>query len=544
MHTTSSSTRRRVIASVAALLPLSALAACGGGGGGGEGSGGGGQSLVAAWSATPPQLDPLVFTGLPGYHATDAYLANLFEFDVQAAAAEKRPPDARDLIPSLAESYELDEAGTTYTIELRDDAKSPAGNTMTADDVVWTFKRFYSDPKALQSGVELKTANVDPKKPMTKVDDDTVKYHLTAPSPIALSVLATGFMGIIDSTEAKKHVTDDDPWAGKWLAANTAGFGAYKVSSFKPDEEIRLEANPNYFGDKPDFTTVVIRNVPDGASRAQLLRSGEVDIATDLPLDQLADIDGSGKARVLEQPDVQRHNLVITSGDPELGDPAVRQAVSQAIDREGLVKAVYQGYAKPAQTAIHSALFDQDPALTSDPAAAKDAIAKAAGGKRLSMELSISLARPGPYAETIARLIQADLAKVGVDVKINSVAASATFEGDVAAGKLQSYLYTERPSQPDPGFDLFLYLSSGSPLNNSGYSNPEFDKLSTTALTTPVGAKRDEAVTEAIGILENDLPLIPLVEVPYLIGVSERVDSAEHLPFGSPAFASITAAGS
>jgi peptide/nickel transport system substrate-binding protein len=379
---------------------------------------------------------------------------------------------------------------------------------------------------------------------MTKVDDDTVKYHLTAPSPIALSVLATGFMGILDSTEAKKHVTGGDPWAGDWLKANTAGFGAYSVTSFKPDEEMRLQANPNYFGDKPDFTTVVIRNVPDGASRAQLLRSGEVDIATELPLDQLGDIEGSDGARVLQQPDVQRHNLVITSGDPELGDPVVRQAVSQAIDREGLVKAVYQGYAEPAQTAIHSALFDQDEALTYDPEAARTAIAKAAGGKRLSMELSISLARPGPYAETIARLIQGDLAKAGVDVKINSVASSATFEGDVSGGKYQSYLYTERPSQPDAGFDLFLYLSSGSPLNNSGYSNPAFDKLSRAALTTPAGKERDRVIGEAVGILEKDLPLIPLVEVPYLIGVSDQVDTAEHLPFGSPAFASITAAGS
>lgn len=531
----------RRLGAVAASLALMSLAACGGGtqSSGGEAATGGGDSsstLTVAWTAAPTQLDPLVFTSLNSVYINDAYLATLLEYDQSVGGENGRVIGVEDLVPSLAESYEANEDGTRYTFKLRKGVKSAAGNELTADDVVWTFERFYSSPSSLQAGVLLPTGKVDREKPMEKIDDYTVRYNLTAPSPVALSILAYPILGIIDSTEAKKHATKDDPWATEWLKNNTAGFGAYTVSSFNPGNEVRLTANPNYFGDKPDFTQVIIRSVPDGAARAQMLMSGSVDIISEPPIDQLKAIEDSGNARVTRQPDMNRHNLSVNHDDPILGKAEVRRAISMAINRDALIQAVYKGYAKPALTPIASELFPQEQSVRYDPEAAKRLLAEAGHPNGFDMELTISSERPGPYSETLARLIQTDLQKIGVNVTIKSIPSVADFEEAVSARKLQAYLYTERPSQPDPGFDLFLYLYKGSSLNKSGYANPRLDALTDRSLAMLPGAERDKVLKEAIGILAEDEPIISLVEIPYIAGVNKRVDNFIALPSGTVAF--------
>lgn len=525
----------RRLAGVASMaLVATSLAACGGGGG--SSADPSDDVLQVAWTVTPTQLDPNVFTGLTWVYALDGWMEGLIDYDTSEASDEKvLGVDA--VKPALAESWEVNDEGTQYTFTLRQGVESEHGNELDADDVVWSFERMYSDPASLQAGVLLKSANFDPENPVEKVDDRTVRFNLTAPSAIALSVLAYPLEGILDSDEAKKHVTDDDPWAGEWLANNSASFGAYKLKSLNPGQEVRLERNDNYWGEEPEFSEIVIKAVPDASARAQLLMSGDVDMISEPPIDQLKKIDESSNASVSIQPDSNRHNLSFNLDDKQLSDPKVRKAISHAINREAIVESIYQGYAAPAYGPQSSALLADQPEMgTYDPDLAKKLLAEAGHGNGLEIELSFSTERPGPYAENLARLVQSDLKAVGITANVKGVASVADFEGAVNERSMQSYLYTERPSQPDLGFSTFLYLHSGSGLNKSGYANPELDALLTDVLELASGPERDKAIADALAIVAEEEPIVSLVEIPDLVGVNETLEGYVALPTGGVKF--------
>ncbi|WP_157962412.1 ABC transporter substrate-binding protein [Homoserinimonas sp. OAct 916] len=497
-------------------------------------------SLTMAWATVPSQLDPMVYTGNTVVYATDATLSGLLEYDY-SKAQEGRVIAVDEVVPGLAESFESNDDRTQFTFKLREGVKSQYGNEMTADDVVWTFERFLSNPTSIQANSLMAPANVDAKNPIEKIDEYTVRYNLTAPSSISLSILAYPLMGILDSTELKTHATEADPYAGEWLASNSAGFGPYMLDSFSPGEEIRLTQNPNYWDTKPFFENVLIKGVPDGASRAQLLMAGEVDLISEPPIDQLKKIEESETAKVNVQPDANRHNFNLSMKDPDLQKPDVRRAISMAIDRETLAQSIYQGYAKPAWTAVPSnMLADQEPMIEYNPEEAKKLLATAGYPQGLQFEIAISSERPGPYAENIARLIQSDLKEIGVEVTIRNIPSPADFEADVTSQSLQAYLYTDRPSQPDPGFSMYLYNASTSTLNKAGFANAEFDTLVAQTLKLDKGEERDAIVDEALQMLRHYQPILSLIEMPDITGEASDLQGRIGIPSGGFPYANLS----
>lgn len=493
------------------------------------------KTLTVAWTATPTQLDPNVFTGLTWVYASDTYMATLLEYDTSV------DPDkvigVEDLKPSLAESWEANEDQTQFTFKLRKGVMSPYGNEMTADDVIYTFERMYQNPKGIGPGILFPSSNVDAANPVEKIDDYTIQYNLTAPSAFSLPVLAYPVLGILDSTEVKKHATEADPWASEWLATNSAGFGPYQLDSIKPGEELRLSANPNYFDEAPYFEELIIKAVPDGSARAQLLIAGEVDIISEPPIDQLKNIADSENARVSQMADSNRHNLSISTKSEILANPTVRQALSHAINREEIADSIYQGYAKPAYTPVSSVLLSDQPEVGKyDPKLAKKLLAEAGYADGFDMVISFSTERPGPYAENLARLIQSNFAEIGVNASLEPVPSPADFEAGVAEKRYESFLYSDRPSQPDPGFSLFLYSYSKSALNKTGYANAELDALILEALKLPTGAERTAVLEDAVAILAEDQPILNLVEVPDLAGVGKDIEGFRALPTGGTMF--------
>lgn len=528
----------RQLGVLSASAALMVLAACGGGSSD-DAAGGGDTTLKMAWSTVPSQFDPMVYTGNTMVYATDATLSGLVEYDY-GKASDSKIIGTDEVVPALAESFEVNDDRTEFTFTLRKGVKSQYGNEMTADDVLWTFERFLSNPTSLQANSLMAPANVDAKKPVEKIDDYTVRYNLTAPSSISLSILAYPIMGILDSTEAKKHATKDDPYAGKWLATNSAGFGPYMLESLTAGEEIKLAQNPNYWDAKPFFKDILIKNVPDGASRAQLLMAGEVDLISEPPIDQLKKIDESSSAKVNVQPDANRHNFNLSMKDPDLKKPEVRKAINMAIDREAIATSIYQGYAKAAWTPVPSGMLaDQEPMIEHDPAQAKKLLADAGYADGLKFEVSISSERPGPYAENIARLIQSDLKKIGVDVSIKNIPSPADFEAAVTAQSLQAYLYSDRPSQPDPGFSMYLYNASTSALNKVGFANKEFDSLVGKTLQLDQGAERDAIVDDALQMLRDNQPIFSLVEMPDITGEAADLEGRIGVPSGGYPYANL-----
>ena len=535
------STLTRRVGIAAASLSLLSLAACGGDSDSDKSGGGGGgdTSLSVAWTSTPSELDPNLYGGNPDVYLGHAHMGTILAYKVDGDP--EKIVGLQDVEPGLAESWEVSEDNLTYTFKLREGIKSQYGNELTSDDVVWTFERMTSDPATLQASVLLPTTNVDLDEPVTKVDDYTFTLNLTAPSAQALSVMAYPILGILDSDEIKKHVTPDDKYGSKWLATNSASFGAYNVSSFEPGTEVRLTANENWYGDQPDFTDIVIRAVPDGSSRAQLLVSGEVDLISEPPIDQFKTIEDGANTSVFKGPDIFRHNWTFNTLDPVLKDPLVRKALSHAVNRESIAESIYQGYATPAYTPQSTQLYAEQPETgTYDPELAKELLAEAGYADGFDLQIAFSAERPGPYAENIARLIQSDLAAVGVKASLNGVAAVADFQAGVSGKKYQSFLYTERPSQPDIGFGLFLYLNSKSVLNTSAVSLPRLDEISIETLRMAPGEEREALIAEGLDIIAESEPIANLVDMPALAGINDSIGGYKPLTSGGYRFEKLT----
>ena len=493
-----------------------------------------GQSttITMAWGNVASQLDPSVFTGLADVYNMAQYCTTLVEYDASVASAEKTfLPN--DVTGNLAESWEADAAGTSYTFKLREGVTSSWGNPLTANDVKWSFDRMIAG-SPIVAGILMPIANINQEDAIEVVDDLTFKMNLTAPSAVAVAVLTHPTMCILDAVKAQENATEEDPWAAAWLATNTASFGPYVVESINPGQEIRYAAMEGYFGDPVYFQNAVVRMVPEGANRTQLLLASEVDLITDTPFDKLAQIAESDNAKVLLSPDVNRHTLTLNTKDPQLADPRVRKAISLAVNRDAFIPTIYAGYAEVAPDGL-PATMDFAPSSrpnSYDPEQAKALLAEA-GAEGMTLQITTNNGRPGPFAEDLGRLLVADLQAVGINATLNPIASEADFEKAVGEKSLQSWLYTERPAVADSGYIFNLYLGSTSFLNNTGFANEEFDGYVKTIVSTDPGPERDAAIAAAQEMVQDLVPVVYLAEASDIASSLNDIQGYNMYPHGA-----------
>jgi len=494
----------------------------------------GGQSttVTMAWPSVASQLDPSIFTGLADVHNMAQYCTKLVEYD-GATASDTKTFLPGDVTGNLVENWEADAAGTSYTFTLREGVTSSWGNPLTSNDVKWSFDRILaSSPVA--AGVLFPIANVDKENAIEVIDDLTFKVILTKPSAVLLAVLSQPFICILDSVKLAEVATAEDPWGAEWLATNTASYGPYVVDSIDPGKEIRYSAMPNYWGDPVYFQNAIVRAVPEGANRTQLLLANEVDLITKTPFDKLTQIAESDNAKVLLTADTNRHTLSLNTKDPQLADPRVRKAISLAINRDAFLDTIYDGYADPALDGLPSAMNfpSSNRPNTYDPEQAKTLLAEA-GAEGMTLQITTNNNRPGPFAEDLGRLLVADLQAAGIDATLNPIASVADFEKAVGEKSLQSWLYTERPSVADSGFIFNLYLGSESFLNNTGFANEEFDSYVATIVSTDPGPERDATIAAAQNMVQDLVPSVYLAEASDISAAVNDIQGYNLYPHGA-----------
>src|SRR5262245_33322343 len=191
---------------------------------------------------------------------TYEYTSQMLDQSAYDTLVTVEAPDFTKIQPKLASKWEVSKDGTVYTFTLRPGAKFISGNPVTAQDVRFSFRRL----KHLKDNPAF---FMDPVKDVEVVNDTTVKVTLDAPDASFLAALAAVPCGIIDSktvmaqggTDAEDAKEKDK--ATDWLNNNSAGSGSYKLVSFKQNEEVVLERNPNYWGAKPYFARIIFKHV-------------------------------------------------------------------------------------------------------------------------------------------------------------------------------------------------------------------------------------------------------------------------------------------
>lgn len=416
--------------------------------------------------------------------------------------------DPTDVKGGLAESWTASDDGKTYVFKLREGVKSPYGNELTADDVEWSWAKSFDQKRT--GNFIAKVSNVTGVKAKSKYE---VEFTLSAPSSIFLKALTLYVPCTYDTTEVKKHVTTEDPWALKWMDSHTAAFGPYHLEDLRPGEQAVFVANPNYYGDKPYFDRVIYRAVPSGASRVTLLKTGQVHWIDRPSVQQVVDLQKDPNVKVEKAAGRAIAGVRMNLGCEPFGDVRVRQALNYAVDKQAINDAVFLGTADPAKSIVPTMVDAYDPsafAYDYDPEKAKKLLAEAGKGDGFSVELLYS--DLWWWLEPLAIQVADQLKKVGVDAKPTRITGSEMrSQGSPAKQTMCFFDFEDGPIVLDPVYTMYLMTHSAGVSNRAKYANPRVDELIDKAREELDADKRAAMMKEAQKLWMEDAPWIVTV---------------------------------
>lgn len=479
------------------------------------------ETLVVAGPRTPESLE----LDYPSTEAVQEARKNIYErllaYEMMENEDGLTVENFDKIEGALAESYEVSDDMTSITFHLRE-ARSPAGNTLSADDVMWTFERGW-DLKATFYWYMNQMLKIQDFSAFEKIDDRTVKVTLPQPSPLIARLWVNNDLGIIDATEAKKHVTDDDPWAQNWLSKNDASFGAYSVESYVPGREIIYTANEDYFRGAPRLKRVIFREMPTSSNRVAALQAGSIDVAEWLlprELNLLKNVPGVEVATFFGN---YVHRADMNNTIAPFDNEKVRQAMNYLVPRDQILKAVYYDTARPTKSPVsetYPAYTDDFFDYTYDPEKAKALLAEAGYADGFTTELGYRTGEE--IEEQIAIILQTAFAEAGVKLELSKLPSSTLVER-YTGGTIPMYFLRDGAWVPDAAYVANLWLNSASMVDFSKYKNEEVDELIDKALVWTVEEDRIADMTRVQELVVEEAPWVFLFNPGYQLAARDNV---------------------
>ena len=410
--------------------------------------------------------------------------------------------------PALAESWSESEDGLTYTFKLRPGLTFHNGDKLTTEDVKYSFDRYKG---AGATELKNKVAAVE------IVDPLVVRFHLKEVWPDFMTFYGStaSASGLIVPKNYLEKVGD------KGFAAHPIGAGPYKFVNSKPGIEVVFEAFDQYWRHVPHVKTIVIRSVPDGDTRALMVKTGEADIAIALQ--------GVAAQGLMETPGIKivpsKHASCMWIEFPDQYDPKspwhdkrMRLAVAYAVDREGINKAACLGFCPAAGVIVPRVMpfALQVPPFPYDPAKAKQLLAEA--GYPNGIDAGLFHAIPG--FPTTAEAVVNDLNAAGIRVRFAPMERAA-FYADWKAHKFHGLYMTGSGSAGNAASRVEAFIYSKGAFSSGGY--PDIDKLYF-AQTGERDPKKREAILDKIQQLTIDrMMFAPVYDFRALNGIGPRI---------------------
>jgi len=452
------------------------------------------DTVTAALTAEPSTLDPVFDTNLPSL--------NVFEnvFDQLTTIGKDGGVD-----PGLATKWTHDDALTTWTFDLRDDARFSDGSPVTAADVVYTYETAMKDPESNLGGYMTAIDSLE------ATDDHTVVFHLNTPyAPFDRQVTLVSIL--------PKAIYSKD---AKAFGQKPVGSGPYEVVKWTHGDAITLKRNPDYWGKEGTYENVVFQFVPDETTRANSVRSGDLDIALLGP----ASVETAKTSDAIDVVDTKSNRVIYTGFNATakwLDDADFRKAVSLAVDRDAISKQLMAGTTEPASQLVASVTqgYDDSIAPTKQDVAKAKRLVEASGYDGSTITLSYPTTTL-PQVQQLAQSVQQYLKAVGITVELDGQEFS-TFSSNWFAGKFPGlYIYAFAPSVLDADLPLTMLTKSG----GQGYvKDPEIDALLAKELAEPDEDARDADIGQISKIVDDKTYYAPLIADTYTYGVTKGLD--------------------
>jgi peptide/nickel transport system substrate-binding protein len=468
---------------VFALFALVALVGCGGGGA--PQSNTPPDTLYVALEAEPPELDP----NLSSAYVDRQVMASLYDKLVDI-------DENGEIVPMLAKSYDVSDDGKVYTFHLRDGIKFHDGTEFNAEAAKYNLERYQEEDS-------VRSTEVEPIESVEAVDEYTVRVTLSEPFAPFLAVL-TDRAGIMASPKAIEENN------GR-ISKDPVGTGPFKFVERVRGDHITVEKNPDYWREGlPKIDKIEYRGIDDENVQYQNLQSGELDIIDSIPLVEFKELQESGDYNVSIEPGLGYQGVFLNVTQPPFDNKQLRQAVYRLVDRDAIVKAVLRGVGGEAgnspfseQSWAYSEESDSYPERSVEEA--KALLEEAGKPDGFSFTLKTD---PSPINQQIGQVIQNNLKPAGIDVKLEQE-EFGTLLDDSTNGNFQA-LFLGWSGRIDPDLNIYDFTVTNGDFNDSGYSNPEVDKLLNEARTTSDRDRRKELYGQVMEILHEDVPYVYL----------------------------------
>nr|WP_320189708.1 ABC transporter substrate-binding protein [uncultured Desulfobacter sp.] len=324
-----------------------------------------------------------------------------------------------EIYPGIAESWKTSDDGLTYTFKIRKGVTFASGNTLSAEDVVFSLRRVVlldKSPAFILTQFGFTPENVD--RTITKVDDYTVKIIVDqAYAPTFFLYCLTSTVGsVVDKKVVLAHEKDGDLGYG-WLKTGYAGSGPYTLRTWKASELIILDANKKYWGDAPKLHRIIIRHIVGSSSQRMLLEKGDIDMARNLTVDDLKSLETNKDIKIHTRAKGAIYYLGLNQKNKYLRIPEVRQAFKYLIDYKGIEQTILSGRATVHQAFLPKGFLG---ALEETPFSLDIEKAKALL-KKVGLENGFTVTMDTRNTEpvtSIALSIQSTFAKAGIKVEI------------------------------------------------------------------------------------------------------------------------------
>jgi ABC-type transport system substrate-binding protein len=462
---------------------------------------------------------------------TEEYALPLNIFD-RLVEVKTTATGASELVPSLAEKWDVSADGKVYTFHLRQGVKFHNGEEFTSDDVVYTIDRMLNPKtKALNTDFfdmidgakERMEGKADTTRGVKAIDKYTVEITLVQPFAPFLANLATPAASIYNrkATEAAGTQFGLEP-------DKTVGTGPFKLKEWKVNDHIALETYDKYWGGKATLDGVVIKIVPDADTQKMLFETGELDVFNcDLAKTQIPYFEGSDKWKnqIVKGPRVGLMYYSMNENIKPFDDVRVRKAFQMAINRQELLDKLYFGKGKLVNAIMPPGLLGYNPNTASipyDPQKAKQLLAEAGYPNGFSMV--IAQASDKAASLRVNEAVQAMLKEVGITVEIKQM-DKASLLSTRKQGQLPMYLEEWSADYNDPDNFIYTIFAPRNAVTRSfNYKNEAVAQKLEQARKLTVSDERYKIYQDMEAqIVSNDAAWLPLFSLEHLFVVQPRV---------------------
>ncbi|MGC2776448.1 MAG: ABC transporter substrate-binding protein [Bradyrhizobium sp.] len=468
-------------------------------------------TLRVGLAEDPDMLDPSLGRTYVGRIVFSAFCDKLFDID-----------EKLNVVPQLALSHETSADGKAMTIKLRPGVKFHDGEPLDAEAAKFSIERHMNMPGSFRKS---ELASVDH---VEVVDPLTIRLVLKTPFAPLLSQL-TDRSGMMMSPKAVKEEGDK-------FGLHPVCAGPYKFVERVQQDRMVFEKFADYWNkDNVFIDKIVYQPIVDATVRLANLKSGGLDLVDRVLATDIKDVRDDKNLVLATAPELGYLGLTINVGRDKAKGPLsqsekVRQALDLSIDREALNQVVFNGEFTAGNQwvpPLHPYYQKAFPVRPRDIAKAKALLKEAGVATPVSVDYMIP---KGAEYEAIAQVVQSMAAEAGFDIKIRVVEFATTFK-QAQAGEFQIF-QINWSGRIDPDGNSYVFLHSGAPQNDGGYSNPQADKVMEDARAIADPAQRGALYEKLTKIVLNDEPIIYLFHRKLLFAHTKKLEGYKQLPDG------------